>query len=84
MNKNFHFVVGRFVTEKDKKDAPDNSVFRSAAAYVEGEPLRECRSVSGAAPKAYREKFEYIDTKRKRGRPKLEGASDPSLFSAGA
>ena len=65
MNKNFHFVTSRQVTDKDKKDAPPNSVFRSASAYYEGDPLRECASVSGAAPKAYRDAFNYIEAKVK-------------------
>jgi hypothetical protein len=65
MNKNFHFVVGRSVTDKDKKSAPVNSVFRSAAAYQEGETLRQCASVSGAAPQAYRDAFDYIGAKPK-------------------
>lgn len=79
MNVNFHFVTGRVVTDKDKKDAPEGSVFRSAAAYVVGEPLRQCRSVSGAAPTAYREKFDYIETKAK-PKKKAEPKADPSLF----
>lgn len=63
--RNFHFVTGRVVTDKDKKAAPKGSVFRSAAAYVEGEALRPCASCSGAAPQAYRDKFDYIEAKAK-------------------
>ena len=75
MNKNFHFITGRFVTDKDRKDAPSNSVFRSAAAYVEGESLRECLSVSGAAPDDYRSAFEYIKQKAK-PKPKPKQVKD--------
>lgn len=69
MNKNFHFVSGRVVTDKDKKSAPPNSVFRSAAAYIDGEPLRECASVSGDAPQAYRDKFDYVEKKVRPAKP---------------
>ena len=75
MNKNFHFVTGRQVTDQDKKAAPPNSVFRSTAAYQEGEILRKCASVSGAAPQAYRDAFNYIEPKAK---PKPKPAANPA------
>lgn len=79
--QNFHFVVGRRVTDADKKAAPKGSVFRSAAAYTEGESVRDCLSCSGAAPKAYREKFDYIEAKAK---PKAAATPAPAPAAAPA
>ena len=80
MKKNLHFVTGRQVTDKDKKAAPPNSAFRSAAAYIEGDSVRECLSVSGAAPQAYRDAFDYIEAKvkPKPKEPATEQAAPPA------